>query len=229
MFLDAEKKCPSIINTSLKSVQEAELIQVLKKHKSVIGWAIEDLKGISPTMCMHKILMEEDHKPVVQPQRRLNPSMKEVVQKEVVKLLDAILIYPIFDSPWVSPVHVVPKKRGTTMIKNEKNELIPTRTIIGWRVCIDYRRLNTTTRNDHFPFPFIDQMLERLVGHDYYYFLDGYSRYNQIAVGPEDQEKTTFTCPYGVFAYRRMPFGLCNASTTFQCCMTSIFADMIEK
>ncbi|XP_050876307.1 uncharacterized protein LOC127080012 [Lathyrus oleraceus] len=218
VFLELEGKCPAIINSSLQNIQEEKLIQVLKKYKNAIGWAIEDLKGISPTVCMHKILMEDDHKPVVQPQRRLNPAIKEVVRKEVVKLLDAGLIYPISDSLWVIPVHVVPKKGGTTVIRNEKNKLIPTRTITGWRVCIDYRRLNTTTRKDHFPFPFIDQMLERLSGHDYYCFLDGYSGYNQIVVAPKDQEKTAFTCPYGVFAYRRMPFWLCNAPATFQWC-----------
>ncbi|XP_050890539.1 uncharacterized protein LOC127095943 [Lathyrus oleraceus] len=229
VFLEPEGKCPAIINSSLQNIQEEKLIQVLKKYKNAIGWAFEDLKGISHTVCMHKILMEDDHKSVVQPQRRLNPAIKEVVRKEVVKLLDLGLIYPISDSPWVSPVHVVPKKGGTTVIKNEKNELIPTRTIIEWRVCIDYRRLNTTTRKDHFPLPFIDQMLERFAGHDYYCFLDGYSGYNQIVVALEDQEKTAFTCPYGVFAYKRMPFRLCNAPTTFQRCMASIFADMLEK
>jgi hypothetical protein len=88
--------------------------------------------------------------------------------------------------------------------------------------------MNATTRKDHFPLPFIDQMVERLVGHEYYYFLDGYSRYNQVHVDPEDQEKTTFTCPFGTFAYRRMPFGLCNAPATFQQCMISIFSDMVE-
>ncbi|XP_058746143.1 uncharacterized protein LOC131619017 [Vicia villosa] len=133
VFLDAESRCPAIINSHLERVQESKLVEVLKKHKSAMGWSIEDLKGISPTMCMHKILMEDDHKPVVQPQRRLNPAMKEVVRKEVVKLLDAGMIYPISDSAWVSPVHVVPKKGGTTVIKNEKNELIPTRTVTGWR------------------------------------------------------------------------------------------------
>ncbi|XP_016206626.1 uncharacterized protein LOC107647002 [Arachis ipaensis] len=175
------------------------------------------------------ILLEDDAKPVVQPQRRLNLTMKEVVQKEVMKLWEAGIIYPISDSPWVSPVQVVPKKGGMTVIKNEKNELIPTRTVTGWRMCIDYRRLNTTTRKDHFPLPFIDQMLERLAGHSFYCFLDGYSGYNQIAVDPQDQEKTAFTCPFGVFAYRRMPFGLCNAPATFQRCMLSIFSDMVEK
>ncbi|XP_050916003.1 uncharacterized protein LOC127131112 [Lathyrus oleraceus] len=112
VFLEPEGKYLALINSGLQNIQEEKLIRVLKKYKNDIGWAIEDLKGISPTVCMHKILMEDDHKPVVQPQRRLNSAMKEVVQKEVVKLLDAGLIYPISDSPWASPVHVVPKKGG---------------------------------------------------------------------------------------------------------------------
>ncbi|CAL2230185.1 unnamed protein product [Prunus armeniaca] len=155
--------------------------------------------------------------------------MKEVVRKEVMKLLDVGIIYPISDSKWVSPVQVVPKKSGITVVKNEANELVPTRVTTGWRVCIDYRKLNTATSKDHFPLPFIDQMLERLAGHSHYCFLDGYSGYNQIAIAPEDQEKTTFTCPFGTFAYRRMPFGLCNAPATFQRCMMSIFSDMVER
>ncbi|KAM6563688.1 hypothetical protein CsatB_023686 [Cannabis sativa] len=122
--------------------------------------------------------------------------MKEVVRKEVIKWLDAGVAYPIFDSKWVSPVQVVPKKGGMTVIKNEKNELIPTRTVTGWRICIDYRKLNKATRKDHFPLPFIDQMLDRLAEQEYYCFLDGYSGYHQIAIALEDQEKTTFTCPY---------------------------------
>ncbi|GJY35668.1 reverse transcriptase domain-containing protein [Tanacetum coccineum] len=149
--------------------------------------------------------------------------------QEVEKLLDAGLIYPISDSPWVSPVHCVPKKGGFTVVENDENELIPTRLVTGWRVCIDYRKLNDATRKDHFPLPFMDQMLERLAGNEYYCFLDGFSGYFQIPIDPKDQEKTTFTCPYGTFAYRRMPFGLCNAPGTFQRCMMAIFHDMIEK
>ncbi|GJS90690.1 reverse transcriptase domain-containing protein [Tanacetum coccineum] len=153
----------------------------------------------------------------------------KVIKKEVLKLLDARMIYPISDSPWVSPVHCVPKKGGITVVANEENELIPTRLVTGWRVCIDYRKLNEATRKDHFPLPFMDQMLERLAGNEFYCFLDGFSGYFQIPIDPQDQEKTTFTCPYGTFAYRRMPFGLCNAPGTFQRCMMAIFHDMIEK
>ncbi|KAI5328130.1 hypothetical protein L3X38_027526 [Prunus dulcis] len=228
-YLGANETLPVIIAASLTSHEEDSLIEVLKEHKTALGWTIADIKGISPSMCMHRILMEEDSKPSRDAQRRLNPNMKEVVRAEVLKLLDVGIIYPISDSKWVSPVQVVPKKSGITVVKNEKNELVPTRTITGWRVCIDYRKLNTSTRKDHFPLPFIDQMLDRLSGHAYYCFLDGFSGYNQIPIAPEDQEKTTFTCPFGTFAYRRMPFGLCNAPATFQRCMMAIFSDMVER
>ena len=201
---------------------------MLRYYREAIGWSLDDLKGISPTTCMHKIFLEEGSKPTIEGQRRLNPIMNEVVKKEVLKLLENGIIYPISDSKWVSPIHVVPKKSGLTVVQNEDNELVPQRVQTGWRVCIDYRKLNTATKKDHFPLPFIDQMLERLAGHSHYCFLDGYSGYNQIAIAPEDQEKTTFTCPFGTFAYRRMPFGLCNAPGTFQRCMTSIFSDMVE-
>ncbi|GJW15718.1 reverse transcriptase domain-containing protein [Tanacetum coccineum] len=131
--------------------------------------------------------------------------------------------------PWVSPVHYVPKKGGITVVANEENKLIPTRLVTRWRVCIDYRKLNKATRKDHFPLSFMDQMLERLARNEFYCFLDGFSGYFQIPIDPQDQEKTTFTCPYGTFVYRRMPFGLYNAPGTFQRCMMAIFHDMIEK
>ncbi|GJV81713.1 reverse transcriptase domain-containing protein [Tanacetum coccineum] len=141
--------------------------------------------------------MEDDFKPAVQHQRRVNPKIHEVIKKEVIKLLDAGLIYPISDSPWVSPVHCVPKKGGMTVVENEDNELIPTRLVTGWRVCIDYRKLNDATRKDHFPLPFMDQMLERLAGNEYYCFLDGFSGYFQIPIDPKDQDKDTVYLPYG--------------------------------
>ena len=228
-YLGEGSTLPVIISSTLDEEHENRLLEVLKKHKRVMGWSIADIKGISPSLCMHKILLEDCYSNSVEQQRRLNPIMKDVVKKEIIKWLDAGIIYPISDSSWVSPVQCVPKKGGVTVVANDNNELIPTRTVTGWRVCVDYRKLNAATRKDHFPLPFIDQMLDRLAGKEFYCFLDGYSGYNQIAVAPEDQGKTTFTCPYGTFAFRRMPFGLCNAPATFQRCMMAIFTDMVEK
>ncbi|GJS37358.1 reverse transcriptase domain-containing protein [Tanacetum coccineum] len=141
-FLEGDNKLPVIIAKDLSVREKAALIKVLQSHKRAIAWKLSDIKGIDPEFCTHKILMEEDYTPAVQHQRRVNPKIHDVIKKEVEKLLDAGLIYPISDSPW---------------------------------------------------------------------------------------EKTTSTCPYGTFAYRRMPFGLCNAPCTFQRCMMAIFHDMIEK
>ncbi|RDY02909.1 hypothetical protein CR513_13570, partial [Mucuna pruriens] len=123
------------------------------------------------------------------------------------KLLATGIIYPISDSQWVSLVQVVPRKSGMTFVRNQHDEL--------------------ATRKDHFPLPFIDQVQEKLSGKSHYCFLDGFSSYMQIHIAPEDQHKTTFTCPFGTFAYTRMPFGLCNAPSTFQHCMTSIFSNLL--
>nr|GEV06314.1 DNA-directed DNA polymerase [Tanacetum cinerariifolium] len=228
-YLEGVDKLPVIIAKDLKDNEKEALLKVLKSHKRAIAWKITDIKGIDPWFCTHKILMEEDYKPVVQSHRRVNLKIHEVIKKEVSKLFDAGMIYPISNSPWVSLIHCVPKKGGITVVENVTNELITTRLVTGWRVCIDYRKLNDETRKDHFPLPFMDQMLERLAGNEFYCFLDGFSGYFQILINPPDQEKTTFTCPYGKFAYRRMPFGLCNAPGTFQKYMMVIFHDTIEK
>ncbi|RVW30101.1 Retrovirus-related Pol polyprotein from transposon 17.6 [Vitis vinifera] len=177
-YLEENNQCPVVISSSLTGHQEISLLEVLKRCKKAIGWKISDLKGISPLVCTHHIYMEKEAKPIRQPQRRLNPHLQEVVRTEVLKLLQVGIIYPISDSPWVSPTQVV---------------------------------------------------LERVSGHPFYCFLDGYSGYFQIEIDVEDQEKTTFTCPFGTYAYRRMPFGLCNAPATFQRCMLSIFSDMVER
>ncbi|GJY63600.1 hypothetical protein Tco_0465060 [Tanacetum coccineum] len=201
-FLEENNKLPVIISKDLSQEEKTSLINVLKNRKQAIAWKLSDIKGIDPEFCSHKILLEDDYQPSVQNQRRVNPKIHDVIKKEVEKLLDAGLIYPISDSPWVSPVHCVPKKGGMTVVTNEENELVPTRLVTGWRVCIDYRKLNEATCKDHFPLPFMDQMLERLAGNEFYCFLDGFSGYFQIPIEPKDQEKTTFTCPYGTFAYR---------------------------
>ncbi|GJW50813.1 reverse transcriptase domain-containing protein [Tanacetum coccineum] len=175
-FLEDNNKLPVIIAKDLSVDEKTALIKVLKSRKQAIAWKLSDIKGGG-----------EDYEPAVQHQRRVNPKIHDVIKKEVEKLLDAGLIYPISDSPWVSPVHCVPKKGGMTVVTNDENELVPTRLGYGWEC------------------------------------------YFQIPIDLKDQEKTTFTCPYGTFAYRRMPFGLCNAPGTFQRCMMAIFHDMIEK
>nr|GEX20840.1 retrovirus-related Pol polyprotein [Tanacetum cinerariifolium] len=174
VFLEGDDKLPVIIAKDLSEEEKTALIKVLKSHKQAIAWKLSDIKGINLEFYTHKILMEDDFEPAVQQQRRVNPKIYDVITKEVLKLLDARLIYPISDSPW-------------------------------------------------------DEMLERLVGNEYYCFLDGFSGYFQIPIDQKDQEKTTFTCPYGTFAYHHMPFGLCNAPGMFERCMMAIFHDMIEK
>ncbi|GJZ18317.1 reverse transcriptase domain-containing protein [Tanacetum coccineum] len=216
VFLEEPSFLPVIISSQLSKEKKNKLVSVLKKHKEAFAWKTTDIPGICPSFCKHKIQLLDDKKPVVKKQKRLNPNMQEVVKKEIVKLLDTGIIYPIANSPWVSPIHCVPKKGGITVVTNENDEFVPTRTITGWRVCIDYRKLNEATAKDHFPLTFMDQMLERLAGNKYFYFFDGFSGYFQIPIDPNDQEKTTFTCPFGTYAYRRMPFGLCNAPAIFQ-------------
>nr|GEX69044.1 reverse transcriptase domain-containing protein [Tanacetum cinerariifolium] len=214
-FLGENNKWLVIMSKDLSVNEKSALIEFLKSRKKAIAWKLTDIRGIDPEFCSYKILLEDDFSLKVQSQRRVNPKIHDVIKKEVKKLLDAGLIYPISDSPWVSPVHCVPKNEGMTVIKNDENKLVPTRLVSRWRVCIDYRKLNEATRKDHFPLPFMDQMLERLAINEYYCFLDGFSGYFQIPIDSRDQEKTTFTCPYGTFAYRRMPFGFYNAPGTF--------------
>ncbi|XP_062093814.1 uncharacterized protein LOC133799840 [Humulus lupulus] len=121
----------------LNHEQEEKLLEVLRKFKKAIGWTIADIGGISPSLCMHKIVLEDSEKCYIEGQRRLNPIMKEVMKKEIIKWLDADIIYPISDSSWVSPVQCVPKKGRITVVKNEENKLIPTRIVTGWRICMD--------------------------------------------------------------------------------------------
>ncbi|GKC37043.1 reverse transcriptase domain-containing protein, partial [Tanacetum coccineum] len=156
VFLKEPSFLPVIISSQLSKEKKNKLIYVLKKHKQAFPWKTTNILGICPSFCKHKIQLLDDKKPVVQKQRRLNLNMQEVVKKEIVKLLDTGIIYPITDSPWVG-------------------------------------------------------------------------EYFQIPIDPNDQEKTTFTCPFGTYAYRRMPFGLCNAPATFQSYMLAIFYDMIEE
>lgn len=156
MYIGDSKTFRVIISKELTAEQEERLIQVLKENKLAIGWTLVDIKGINPVLCMHRIRMEDDVKPTREPQTRLNSTLMDVVKKEIEKLRQSGIIYPISDSKWVSPIHVVPKKIGFTVIKNKDNELVPNRIQNGWKMCVDYRKLNSSTRKDHFPIPFID-------------------------------------------------------------------------
>nr|GEW16148.1 transposon Ty3-I Gag-Pol polyprotein [Tanacetum cinerariifolium] len=200
-FLEGDNKLPVIIAKDLGVEEKTALITVLKSHKRAIALKLSDIKGIDPEFYTHKILMEEDFEPAVQYQRRVNLKIYDVIKQEVIKLLDAGLIYPISDSPWVSTVHCVPKKGGFTVVENEDNELILTRLVTGCLICIDYRKLNEATRKDHFPLPFMDQMLERLAGNQYYCFLDGTFQRCMIAIFHDMIEKTmeVFMDDFSVF------------------------------
>ena len=190
VYLGEQKTFPVIIASHLNDGQEEDLKAILRKHRKAIGWTMTDIMGLSPTIVQHPFISMKTRYQKRDPQCRLNPIMQEAVHAEIVKLLDNVIIYPISDSQWVNPVHAVPKKSGFTVAENENKELVQTRLPTKIRVCIDYRKLNAATRKDHFPLPFIDQILEHLAGHEYYCFLDGYSGYNQILIAPEDQEKT---------------------------------------
>jgi hypothetical protein len=137
----------------------------------------------------------------------MNPSLKDIVKEELQKLLDVNFIYSISDSKWVSPLIVMPKKNGK------------------WHIYVDYKELNKATLKDYFTLPFIDQVLDTLVGKKFFSFLDRFSGYNQIQISPKDQEKTTFTLPWGTYDYRVLSFGLCNTPTTFQRVVLGIFSD----
>ena len=154
-YLDEKRIYPVIISANLLEHEEERLLKTPKKHRAAIGYTVDDLKGISPTLCQHKIKLEEDTKPVRDHQRRINPKMKEVVRKEILKLLEAGIIYPVADSEWVSPVHCVPKKGGITVVPNDKDELIPQRIITGYRMVIDFHKLNKATKKDHYPLPLL--------------------------------------------------------------------------
>ena len=182
-----------------------EYVALFKEFKDVIAWSYKDMTGIPPKLCQHRIYLEENTKPVCQRPYRLNPKYSLKVKQEIDKLLDAGFIYPIDNSEWVSPIVIVLKKNGEI------------------RVCVDYRKLNAATKKDHFPLPFIDTMLDNVAGQQLYSFLDGFSGYNQVSIHPDDQSKTTFVTKWGTYAYRVMPFGLCNAPATFQRVVTQAF------
>nr|GEW73606.1 reverse transcriptase domain-containing protein [Tanacetum cinerariifolium] len=199
VFLGDNNKWPVIIAKDLSVDEKFALIKVLKSQKQAIALKLTDIKGIDPEFCSHKILLEEDYAPKVQSQRRVNPKIHDVIKKEVEKLIDAGLIYPISDSPWVSPVQCVPKKGGMTVVTNDENKLVPTRLVTGWRVCIDYWKLNEATR-----------------------LLSNTNRSKRPG-------KDHIHLSVQNYCIQTHAFRICNVPGTFQRCMMAIFHDMIEQ
>lgn len=171
--------------------------QLFFPHKSAFAWSYVDLKGILADVCEHQIILEEGVTPVRQRQHRLNPKYFLLVKEKLDNLLEVGFIYPVSHSAWMSPIVMAPKKNGKI------------------RICQDFWKLNTATKKDYFSLPFIDSILDAVAGHECYSFLDGSLGYNQIKIAKEDQLKNTFITDWGTFAYKVMPFGLCNAQLLF--------------
>ena len=204
------------LGNALDPAEEKEYVALLYNNHDNFAWTHMDLKGVSPELVEHRIDLVEGAVPVRTRQYRLNPKYSLMVKQELEKLLEAGVIYPVLNSEWVSPIVIAPKKVG----KDGKQKI---------RICQDFRKLNQQTKKDHFPLPFNDVILDKVAGHERYSFLDGFSGYNQVHIREEDQPKTTFTMDWGTFAYRRMPFGLCNAPATFQRLMTTVFSDFLRQ
>ena len=174
------------------------MLELLKEYKDVFAWSHEDMKGLDPKFYPHKINLSTDAKPVQQRRYRMNPNYVAHVKEEIDKLLKAGFIWPVKQATWLSPIVVVPKRNGEI------------------RICVEYRKLNVVTITDVFPLPFTDSILDAVVGHDTYSFLDGLNGYNQVRMHLDDQEKTAFITDWGVYVVVIMMFGLKTTPTTFQ-------------
>ena len=185
--------------------------QFFERYKSVFAWTYLDLRGVPAEICEHKIILEDNAKPIRQRQYRMNPKYSLMVKEEIDKLLSCGFIFPVPHSEWVSPIVIVPKKTGKV------------------RICQDFRKLNSVTKKDYFPLPFTDTLLDSVAGHECYSFLDGFSGYNQVKIAEPYKLLTAFTTDWGIFAYNVMPFGLCNAPATFQRLVIFVFQDLLRK
>ena len=197
------------VSAKLEGEIKEELHTLLKEYKDVFAWSYSDMEGIDPSFYQHRINLKDDAAPIRQQRYRMNPNYARQVKDEIDRLLAVGFIYPIEKANWLSPIVIVPKKNGKL------------------RVCVDYRKLNAATVSDPFPIPFTDLMLDAVVGHEMYSFLDGFSGYNQVRMAPEDREKTAFITEWGAFASNVMMFGLKNAPATFQRMVQEIFYEYL--
>ena len=167
-FFISSDTFPVVITSKLTMEQEDGLIMLVKKYKVAIGWTMVDIKGISPLICTHKNDIENDSKTTGDQQHKLNTAMKEVVKNEILKFLDVGITYPIADDKRVSLMQVVPEKSEVMVVKNANNELVPTKLVTGWQMCLDNRKLSASTVKYHYPLPFTNQILERVDGNEFY-------------------------------------------------------------
>jgi hypothetical protein len=196
------------IDANCSPEEIAIYIDLFKEFRDIFAWSYEEMPGIDPHIVKHEIKTYLDAKPVRKHLRAVNPRKAPAIKVEVEKLLNIGFIYPVPLTEWVSNPVSVDKKQVTI------------------RVCMDFHDLNKAYPKDNFPAPFINQILDECAGSELFSFMDGFSGYNQIQIKPEDQHKITFICPWGTFAYRKMPFGLKNAVATFQHAMTFVFHDL---
>lgn len=199
------------MGSSLSTGEVESYSALVKEYRDVFAWSYTELKGIPSNVVEHRIPLMPGAVAIRQKERRMNPQLQLMVKAELEKLIQAKFIQPVEITDWVSPMVLVKKKNGKL------------------RVCVDYRKLNSATQKDHFPLPFITNILEEVAGHERYTFMDGYSGYNQVSIALVDRHKTAFTTPWGTFVWHVMPFGLCNAPATFQRLVMSIFSDLLYK
>jgi hypothetical protein len=206
-----EDEKPVYIGENLTTEEEKELQALLTHYRDCFAWTYDEMKGIPPEVVVHTIPMVEGARPRHVPAYRTNPKYGALIKEELKKLLDVGFIYEIEHTDWVSPIVVVPKKNGKI------------------RICVNLKNVNAVTQRDHFPLPFTENVLERVAGAEVYSFLDGFSGYNQVLIAEEDRHKTAFATEWGIFAYKVMPFGLCNAPATFQRVMSYAFRNQLRK
>jgi ribonuclease HI len=199
------------LSKSLPPEKKCKYIELFKEYVDVFSWGYEDLKSYDTSIIQHRIPIKEEHKPFRQKLRRINPKLLPLIEKEIKKMYDAKIIVPLRFSKWVS--NLVPTRKKTGKI----------------RLCIDFRNLNKVSLKDNYPLPKMDHILQKVVGASRISLLDGFSGYNQVLVHPDDQEKTTFTTPWGTFMYVKMPFGLMNVGATFQRAMDISFVDELGR
>ena len=207
------KEEPRIVklSTKLSAKAKEKYVNLLKEYLEVFAWSNDDLKLYDTSVIRHTIPLKENEKPFKQKLRRVNPLLLPLIEKEISKLFDAKIIFCPRHSRWLANIVPVRKKNGEI------------------RLCIEFRNLNRVSLKDNYPLPKMDHILQKVVGAHRISTLDGFLGYNQILVHPDDKENTTFTTPWGMFMYAKMPYGIMNVGATFQRAMDITLSEEKNK